>query len=160
MPDSENPPTTENHKNSDSTEEIDHELEKIRLKRMQSLLKQKQLQSQQAESSGMDFNIEDKVRMVLQVIMTPEAYRYLLEIKDRDINVHQRIQQIMLPPQIMAQLDLLVQYASRGMLRQNMIDKIQIQQLERKILGIGPKITVKKRDGESTDLNSFLKNHK
>jgi DNA-binding TFAR19-related protein (PDSD5 family) len=143
--------------NKTPDDEVDHELEKLRLKRMQSLIQQKQRQTQQ--SQGNYLTLEDKIRMVVQIIMTPEAFHYFLEIKERDVAVYQRIQEIILPPEIMSQLDLLVQYAGRGMLRPNIIDKIQIQQLERKLLGIGPKITVKKRDGESTDLNSFLKNN-
>lgn len=142
----------------ESPNEDDHELEKLRLKRMESALRQKQRQSQQ--SQGNYSSHDDKIRMVMQVIMTPEAFHYFLEIKDRDENVFQRILGIVLPPEVMSQLDLLKQYAERGQLRSNIIDKIQIQQLERKILGIGPKITVKKRDSESTDLNSFLKNNK
>ena len=141
----------------ESNDEIDHELEKIRLKRMQSLLKQKQQQEQR--SNGV-LSIQDKIRMVLQAIMTPEAFRYFLSIQDRDNSVSQRILQIILPPSVIQQIDLLIQYLSRGMLRSNIIDMIEVQQLERKIMGIGPRITVKKRDGESTDLSSFIKNNK
>ena len=155
MPDSKD--ASHDDENNKPKDEVDHELEKLRLKRMQSIIQQKQRQTQQ--SQGNYITREDKIRMIVQVIMTPEAFRYYLEIKDRDAAVFLRIQGIILPPQIMSQLDLLVQYAGRGMLRPNIIDKLQIQQLERKILGIGPKITVKKRDGESTDLNSFLKNN-
>ena len=144
-------------KSNSTTDEVDHELEKLRLKRMQSIMQQKQRQTQQ--SQGNFYSHEDKIRMIMQVIMTPEAFRYFLEIKDRDLTLYQRILGIVLPPQVMSQLDLLVQYAGRGMLRPNLIDHIQIQQLERKILGIGPKITVKKRNEESTDLKSFIKEH-
>ncbi|TFG20422.1 MAG: hypothetical protein EU530_03415 [Promethearchaeota archaeon] len=146
--------TSSNPKDGES-EEVDHELEKIRLKRMESLLRQQQ-QSQRPNTS---YTQQDKIRMVLQAIMTPEAFRYYLSIKDRDENLANRILQIVLPPTVMRELDLLIQYLSQGMLRSNIIDMLQIQQLERKILGIGPKITVKKRDGESTDLNSFLKSN-
>lgn len=146
--------TSSNQKDGEH-EEVDHELEKIRLKRMESLLRQQQ----KAQRPNNGFTHQDKIRMVLQAIMTPEAFRYYLSIKDRDENLSNRILQIILPPSVMQQLDLLIQYLSRGMLRSNIIDMLQIQQLERKILGVGPKITVKKRDGESTDLNSFLKNN-
>ena len=146
---------TSSNSNDGESEEVDHELEKIRLKRMESLLRQQQ--KSQRPNNG--FSQQDKIRVVLQAIMTPEAFRYYLSIKDRDENLANRILQILLPPSVMQQLDLLIQYLSQGMLRSNIIDMLQIQQLERKILGIGPKITVKKRDGESTDLNSFLKNN-
>ncbi len=138
------------------TTEVDHELEKIRLKRMESLLRQQQ----KSQRPNQVFTHQDKIRMVLQAIMTPEAFRYYLSIRDRDENVANRIVQIILPPAIMQQIDLLIQYLSRGMLRSNIVDMLQIQQLERKIMGIGPRITVKKRDGESTDLSSFIKNNK
>jgi len=146
---------TSSNNNDGESEEVDHELEKIRLKRMESLLRQQQ--KSQRPNNG--FSQQDKIRVVLQAIMTPEAFRYYLSIKDRDENLANRILQILLPPSVLQQLDLLIQYLSQGMLRSNIIDMLQIQQLERKILGIGPKITVKKRDGESTDLNSFLKNN-
>ncbi|MHA1110283.1 MAG: hypothetical protein ACTSRE_04235 [Promethearchaeota archaeon] len=146
--------TSSNSKDGES-EEVDHELEKIRLKRMESLLRQQQ--KSQRPNNG--FSQQDKIRVVLQAIMTPEAFRYYLSIKDRDENLANRILQILLPPSVMRELDLLIQYLSQGMLRSNIIDMLQIQQLERKILGIGPKITVKKRDGESTSLNSFLKSN-
>ena len=146
---------TSNKQKDEESEEVDHELEKIRLKRMESLLRQQQ--KSQRPNNG--FSQQDKIRVVLQAIMTPEAFRYYLSIKDRDENLANRILQILLPPSVLQQLDLLIQYLSQGMLRSNIIDMLQIQQLERKILGIGPKITVKKRDGESTDLNSFLKNN-
>ena len=140
----------------EETEEVDHELEKIRMKRMQSVIQQKQRQAQQSQRSGFPSR-EEKIRTVLQVVMKPDAFQYYAELKDRNESVAQRIQGIILPPSVMAQLDLLITYLSQGMLRSNIIDKLQIQQLERKILGIGPRITVKKRDGEATDLNSFLK---
>ena len=140
----------------EETTEVDHELEKIRLKRMESLLRQQQ----ESQHPNQIFTVQDKIRMVLQAIMTPEAFRYYLFIRDRDENVANRIVQIILPPAIMQQIDLLIQYLTRGMLRSNIVDMLQIQQLERKIMGIGPKITVKKRDGESTDLSSFIKNNK
>ncbi len=146
--------TSSNSKDAES-EEVDHELEKIRLKRMESLLRQQQ--KTQRPNTG--FAQQDKIRMVIQAIMTPEAFRYYLSIRDRDENLANRILQIVLPPSVMRELDLLIQYLAQGMLRSNIIDMLQIQQLERKILGIGPKITVKKRDGESTDLNSFLKSN-
>jgi len=141
----------------EKVDEMDHELEKLRLKRMESLLRQQQEKTQKISNTPTH---EDKIRMVLQVIMTPDAYEYYCGIEHRDKAVFQRIQQIILPPEVMQQLDLLIAYMSRGMLRSNIIDIIQIQQLERRILGVGPKITVKKRDGDSTDLNSFLKNNK
>ena len=57
----------------------------------------------------------------------------------------------------MVQFNTLVLYLQQGLLRPGIISKTDILFMERKILGIGSKITVKKRNQESTDLNSFLR---
>lgn len=149
--------TKQKEKNVESEEkEVDHELEKLRLKKMESLLRQQQ----KSQRNSAVPTHQDKINSIMQTLMTPSAYQYYQNIRVRDTNVFKRIQQIILPPPIMQQLDVLLAYRARGMLRANIIDLIQVKQLERKILGIGPRITVKKRDGESTDLTSFLKNNK
>ncbi|MBN2156317.1 MAG: hypothetical protein JW776_09750 [Candidatus Lokiarchaeota archaeon] len=146
----------QNQFNNKENIEVDHELEKLRLKRMESLLRQQQ-NSQRASAVP---SLQDKIDVILETIMTPDAFRYYKEIQTKDKALYHRILQFILPPDILQQIDVLLTYRAQGMLRANILDLIQIQQLERKILGIGPKITVKKRDGDSTDLNSFLKNNK
>ena len=94
---------TNNHENRE-TDEVDHELEKIRLKRMESLLRQQQ----NAQRPNNVLTNEDKIRMILQAILTPEAFRYYLSIRDRDESVANRIVQFILPPEIMREIDLLI----------------------------------------------------
>jgi hypothetical protein len=62
-----------------------------------------------------------------------------------------------MPPELLNEIDLLLQYHSQGMLKYGVIPLIEIQYLERQILGIGPQITIKKRHQDSKSLNSFLK---
>ncbi|MHA1728870.1 MAG: hypothetical protein ACTSWY_09080 [Promethearchaeota archaeon] len=140
--------------NSEKNKPIDHELERIRLKRMKKLIDQKKVQELQQNRA---YNDKQKVETVLRIILTPAAYNYLNNIKNRDEDLFIKIKQTFLPPQILSQIDTLLIYMRKGMLRRGVITQTDIQQMERQILGIGSKITIKKRNHESTELSSFLK---
>lgn len=139
---------------TEKSKEIDHELERIRLKRMQSVLRSQQ-QKKQEQNSVQSF--QNKIRTILNVILTPDAHAYLSSIETRDSTLFTKIRNMILPSHITTQIDTLLMYFNRGMLRKGVISMIDIQYIERQILGIGTKITVKKSNRESTDLSSFLR---
>lgn len=150
----------DNKSNQDSKEskpekdDFDLELEKLRLKRMQQVLAmQKQQQAQKAQI----LTINQKIDTVLRVILQSDAYTYLKEIEKRDPSLYDNIKSALMPPELLNEIDLLLQYHSQGMLKYGVIPLIEIQYLERQILGIGPQITIKKRHQDSKSLNSFLK---
>ena len=139
---------------SDKPQETDHELERIRLKRMQNVLR---FQQQKKQENNSVQTIQNKIRTVLNVILTPDARAYLSDIETRDSTLFTKIRNMILPSQITSQIDTLLMYFNRGMLRKGVISMVDIQYIERQILGIGTKITVKKSNHESTDLSSFLR---
>ena len=139
---------------SDKSQEVDHELERIRLKRMQNILRFQQ-QKKQENNSVQSF--QKKIRTILNVILTPDAHAYLSDIEKRDSTLFTKIRNMILPSHITSQIDTLLMYFNRGMLRRCVITMTDIQYVERQILGIGTKITVKKSNSESTDLSSFLR---
>ena len=140
--------------NSNASDEYDHELEKLRLKRMQMAIDTKKRNEMKKQILS-DNN--EKINAILRVILTSDAYYYLTEIEKRNHSLYLKIREFILPPNVRQQLDLLYSYLNQGMIRSGIVSKTEIQYIERQILGIGSKITVKKRNQESTDLNSFLR---
>jgi hypothetical protein len=144
-----------NGSNSKVPDDYDHELEKIRLKRMQKVI---DLKKRNELKKQIVTNNSEKINAVLKVLLASDAYYYLSEIKKRDENLFIRMRNSILPPSVMQQIDLLFSYLNQGMLRPGIISITDIQYIERQILGISSKITIKKRNQESKDLNSFLRN--
>jgi len=141
------------NKKKDEDEE-DLELQKIRLRKMQQYI---QMKKQSEEQKREILTLQNKIDMILKVLMQPDAYKYYKEIEKRDEKLFQQITSMILPPQVINEIDLLMSYLSQGMLRTGMIDLTEIQYIERQILGIGPQIIIKKRKQEAKSLNSFLK---
>lgn len=137
-----------------SNEEVDHELQRLRLKRMQKIMAMKKAREQQ---SSQQMDLEDKINKIFSVIMTPQAFAYFESLKESNNSLYQRMRNMLLPPHIMNQIDMLFYYLSRGQLRRGIIGLDDIKILERKILGIGPQIKIKKRNQETKSLSSFLK---
>ncbi len=135
-------------------EDINPELQKIRMRKLQRLIQMKKEAEKKKEQM---LSLNQKIELVLKVLMQPDAYAYYKSIKERDEKLYQNITSALLPPQIINQLDLLISYLYRGMLRRSIISLIDIQYLERQILGIGPQITIKKRNQEAKSLSSFLR---
>lgn len=146
--------TNTSNSKSEKPQETDHELERIRLKRMQNVLRFQQQKKQENDSVQ---SFQNKIRTILNVILTPDAHAYLSSIETRDSTLFTKIRNMILPSHITTQIDTLLMYFNRGMLRRGVISMIDIQYIERQILGIGTKITVKKSNRESTDLSTFLR---
>lgn len=140
-----------------NTSEEDEELRLLRLKRMQNILAIKQREELMKKQQENQPSMHDKIDLILRTVLASDAYDYLLKIKSKDQSTYNTIVRILLPPQVLNQLDTLLVYRRNGMLRRGIISLIDIQLLERQILGIGPQITIKKTGEKSKSLSDFLK---
>jgi DNA-binding TFAR19-related protein (PDSD5 family) len=139
--------------NEHNDESEQHELEKLRLKKMKTLM---DAQKRQQETQERVFSINDKVVYVLKAVLAPEAFSYLEKIKSNEPMVYQAIFNELVSRDVIDNIDYLIAIISRqgGVPRKIPLDAIIY--LERKVKGIKGKIQVKKGDGEMMDLGSFL----
>ncbi len=139
-----------NEHNDDSEQ---HELEKLRLKKMKTLM---DAQKRQQATQDRIFSINDKVIYVLKAVLAPDAFSYLEKIKSNEPMVYQAIFNELVSQDVITNIDYLVAIINRqgGVPRKIPLDAIIY--LERKIKGIKGKIQVKKGDGKMMDLGSFL----
>ena len=137
------------HNNDDEQ----HELEKLRMKKMKALM---DAQKRQQVTQERVVSINDKVIYVLRVVLAPDAFSYLERIKSNEPMVYQAIFNELVSPDVITNIDYLIAIINRqgGVPRKIPLDAIIY--LERKIKGIKGKIQVKKGDGEMMDLGSFL----
>ncbi len=131
-----------------------HELEKLRRKKMKALM---EAQKRQQASQERVVSINDKLIYVLRVVLAPDAFSYLEKIRTNEPMVYQAIFNELVSQDVIANIDYLIAIINRqgGVPRKIPLDAIIY--LERKIKGIKGKIQVKKGDGEMMDLSSFLK---
>jgi DNA-binding TFAR19-related protein (PDSD5 family) len=139
-----------NEHNDDSEQ---HELEKLRLKKMKALM---DAQKRQQATQERVISINDKIVYVLRVVLSPDAFSYLEKIKSNEPMVYRAIYNELVSPDVVSNIDYLIAIINRqgGVPRKIPLDAIVY--LERKIKGIKGKIQVKKGDGEMMDLGSFL----
>lgn len=139
-----------NEQNDDSEQ---HELEKLRLKKMKTLM---DAQKRQQATQERIFSINDKVIYVLKAVLALDAFSYLEKIKSNEPMVYQAIFNELVSQDVITNIDYLVAVINRqgGVPRKIPLDAIIY--LERKIKGVKGKIQVKKGDGEMMDLGSFL----
>ena len=133
----------------------DDELRRIRMQKMQDILRQKKLAEQRSQRK--ELPVDKKMDQILAVLLAPNASQYLNAIKEKNYDLFVKIRQKIFPPKLMPELDLLIHYLRQGMIRRGVISLIEIQQIERQILGIGPRITIKKQGEDAKSLKSFLK---
>ncbi len=131
----------------------EHELEKIRLKKMKALMDAQNQQNQMRERVN---SITEKVVYVLRAVLAPDAFSYLEKIKTNEPMVYQTIYNELISPDVISNIDYLIAIINRqgGIPRRIPLDAII--HLERKIKGIKGKIQVKKGDGKMMDLGSYL----
>ena len=139
-----------NEHNNDSEQ---HELEKLRLKKMKALM---DAQKRQQATQERVISINDKIIYVLKVVLAPDAFSYLEKIKSNEPMVYQGIFNELVSPDVITNIDYLIAIINRqgGVPRKIPLDAIIY--LERKVKGIKGKIQVKKGNGEMMDLGSFL----
>ena len=136
--------------NNDSEQ---HELEKLRLKKMKALM---DAQKRQQATQERIVSINDKIIYVLRIVLAPDAFSYLEKIRSNEPMVYQAIYNELVSPDVIANIDYLIAIINRqgGVPRKIPLDAIIY--LERKIKGVKGKIQVKKGDGELMDLGSYL----
>ena len=139
----------DDHKNDDEQ----HELEKLRMKKMKALI---DAQKRQQATQERVVSISDKILYVLKVVLAPDAFSYFEKIKSNEPMVYQAIFNELVSPDVISNIDYLIAIINRqgGVPRKIPLDAII--HLERKVKGIKGKIQVKKGDGEMMDLGSFL----
>ncbi len=129
-----------------------HELEKIRMRKMKAIIDAKK---QQEFAKDRVVSISEKVEYVLKVVLAPEAYNYLNSIKSKEPNVYRAIYNELINPDVIQSIDYLLAIIQQrgGVPKKIPLDAIIY--LERKVKGIKSKIQVKRGD-DLMDLGSFL----
>lgn len=138
---------------SENNNDIDqHELEKIRLRKMKAIVEAKR---RNETIQKRVVSISDKIDFVLKVVLAPDAYNYLNKIKEREPHVYQKVYEELISPDVVTSIDYLISIIQRrgGIPRKIPLDAIIY--LERKAKGIRSKIQVK-RGNEIMDLGSYL----
>ncbi len=138
---------------SENNQNIDHhELEKIRMRKMRELMEAKKRKEAAQERN---VSIYEKIDFVLKVVLAPEAYTHLNNLKNNEPPVYQNIYNELISPDVVQNIDYLIAIIQQrgGIPRKIPLDAIIY--LERKIKGIKSKIQVKRGD-DIMDLSSFL----
>ena len=133
-----------------------HELEKIRMKKMRAMIEAKKRKEATQEKV---VSISEKIDFVLKVVLAPDAYIHLNNLKNSEPYVYQAIHNELISPDVIENIDyLLAIIRSRGGVPKT-IPLDAIIYLERKVKGIRSKIQVKRGD-DMMDLSSFLTKEK
>jgi DNA-binding TFAR19-related protein (PDSD5 family) len=132
--------------------EHQHELEKIRMKKMQAIIDAKKRKEAVQERI---ISVSDKVDYILKMVLAPDAYVHLNNLKNNEQYVYQAIYNELISPDVIQNIDYLLAIINSrgGVPRQIPLDAIIF--LERKVKGIRSKIQVKRGD-DMMDLSSFL----
>jgi DNA-binding TFAR19-related protein (PDSD5 family) len=117
------------------------ELERIRVRKMEELRRQAAQRQKLEEDKKKG---EDAKKKILAVVFEPDATQYLIELKKRDATTAAEIENTILKLVLSRQL-------------KYKVDAVDIETLERRIKGIEPKITIKRRGKEEVDLTDKLK---
>jgi DNA-binding TFAR19-related protein (PDSD5 family) len=129
-----------------------HELEKIRMRKMKAMVDAKKRQEATKERV---VSISDKLEFVLKVVLAPDAYNYLNTIKMKEPNIYRAIYNELISADVIQNIDYLIAIIRQqgGVPRKIPLDIVI--HLERKAKGIKSKIQVKRGD-DLMDLGSFL----
>ena len=131
----------------------EHELEKIKMRKLQAIM---DAQKMRESSQKQQVSVAEKINYVLQIVLAPDAYKYLNKLRNEEPRIFQGIYNELISPDVVQNIDLLISIIRRqgGVPRQIPLDAIIY--LERQMKGIKGKIKVKKGDGEMMDLGSYL----
>jgi DNA-binding TFAR19-related protein (PDSD5 family) len=130
----------------------EQELERIRLKKMQTMIDAQKSKS----NANQKITLSDKLDHVLKAVLEPSAFAYLDKLKKNEPNVYQFIFNELVSQDVINNIDYLITIINRqrGVARRIPLDIIIY--LERKAKGIRSKVQVKRGDGEMMDLGSYL----
>jgi hypothetical protein len=137
----------------------DDDLAALRRKRMAELMaKQKGDKLRQELSQNAEAMLDQKIEFCLQILMAPDAYAYFKSMKASNPQLHERIKGLLFPPQVLFKIDMLVANVRSGRVPRGDIWLVDLQQIERELLGIKSSISVKKRgDRDRMDIGSLFK---
>lgn len=130
-----------------------YELDKIRMKKMKALM---EAQKRKEASQKQIMSLWEKVDYILKVVLMPDAYTRLSNLKTNEPSVYQRVINELISADVIQNIDYLMAIISQqgGVPRRIPVDVIIF--LERKAKGIKSKIQVKQGNGEMMDLSSYL----
>jgi len=137
----------------DKPNDEEHELEKIRMKKMQALMEAKKHQEQAQNQVS---SIYQKIEYVLRAVLSPDAYSHLNRLKENEQKVYNYIINELITPDVIQSIDYLVSVISQRGGVPRRIPRDVIIFLERQAKGIKGKIQVKRGDGDMMDLGSYL----
>ena len=138
-----------------TSDDGDLELQRIRMKRMQALMKAKTQAEEQ--STRRQPTLADKIDSLLRILLSPAAQQYLAGIKGRSVNTYNEVRSRLFPSTLISEIEKLMYYSQQGMIRQGVISETEVQYLERQVMGVGTSITVKKQGQDAVNLGSYLK---
>ena len=121
----------------------DFELERIRMEKMRAMLKAQEAAALEEQRQKNQPTFTDKLEALLSVVLEPQALQYLKQIKANNSEVYQKVVMNLLPPDLMYEIDTLMQYLARGQIRRGVIGLTEVQFIERKVLGIESQIVIK-----------------
>ena len=128
-----------------------HELDLIRMKKMKALM-EAQKRNQMAQERTV--SIIEKLEYILKAVLSPDAFNYFNELKNKEPAVYQQIFNELISQDVIQNVDYLIAVVSqRPLPRRIPLDVIIM--LERKVKGIKGKIQVKRGD-ETLDLGSYI----
>jgi DNA-binding TFAR19-related protein (PDSD5 family) len=138
---------------SEKEENDEHELEKIRMKKLKALM---EAQKRNQTSQKKETSIWEKVDYILRAVLMPDAYTHLNHLKSNEPQIYQYIINELITPDVIQNLEYLLAIIAQSGGVPRRIPKDVIIYLERKAKGIKSKIQVKKGDGDMMDLRSYL----
>jgi DNA-binding TFAR19-related protein (PDSD5 family) len=140
----------------------DDDLAALRRKKMLEMMaRKKEMEAQQASSQMLSSQIERKVDSAISWLFTPAALAYFNAMKQSNPELYARIRDILFNGDVMQNIDRLLTLIQMGRVPRGIINDVEIQQMERDILGIKSSISYKKRgEKERMDLGALFKGEK
>ncbi|MFX0101460.1 MAG: hypothetical protein ACFFCS_17935 [Candidatus Hodarchaeota archaeon] len=140
-------------------EDDDEELAALRRKRMAALMaKQKQAELNKELEENAQFFLEKKIAGAIGHLFAPDAYEYFEQIKTNNPALHEQIMAQLFPPVVILNIDILLAKIRAGRVPRGLITLMDIQLIERKLMGVKSTIQYKKRGEEDRlDLSSLFK---
>lgn len=136
-----------------NNDDEEHELEKIKLRKMQAIMEAKK---REEAVKNRVVSVSEKIDFILRAVLAPDAYSHLNNLKENEPMIYQQIFSQLVSPDVIQNIDYLIAILrQRGSVPRKIPLDIIIY-LERKAKGIRSKIQVKKGDGEVMDLGSYL----
>lgn len=137
----------------------DDELAALRRKKMAALLdRQKEDKLRQELQQNANAIFDQKIEFCLSFLLKEDAYAYLNNMKKTNPQLYGKIRELLFPAEVLLRIDLLIDNIRSGRVPRGDIWLIDIQQIERDLLGIKSSISYKKRgEKERVDLSSLFK---